>query len=325
MRSVYESCRRRLEEPSSLHAVLAGGPEVFADPSRRFDVESLIRLIRTTEDMTGDNTIGLKVGQDFRPSTFQDIGYGMIFSSNLREALAFNQKYQRLTQEAGTTRLVVDDASARIVWTAYHADAEWMRPITEAVFSGYAAFGRWISWMHQAEIRAMHFRHSESGQRAACEELFACPVHFDSDEDALVMPQGFADAPLPQSNPALVRIVSKRLDRALEMLEAPATTHAQVFRYVETMLGETTPTLLQIATSMGISPRTLRRRLSAEGHSFRDVVDAVRRETCEIYLHERSRSTAEIAQLLGYSEQSAFTRAFKRWFGMTPSKYLAGK
>lgn len=90
------------------------------------------------------------------------------------------------------------------------------------------------------------------------------------------------------------------------------------------VLSEGVPTLSLIASELGISARTLQRRLSDQGHSFQGVVDMARQDLAQRLLRETDYSLAEVAFLTGFAEQSGFTRAFKRWAGQTPRSYRLG-
>lgn len=95
----------------------------------------------------------------------------------------------------------------------------------------------------------------------------------------------------------------------------------RVRRAVTDTLSEGVPTLSAIASELGVGPRTLQRRLFASGHSFQGIVDMARKDLAQRLLQETELCLAEIAFLTGFSEQSGFTRAFKRWAGQTPRSY----
>jgi AraC-like DNA-binding protein len=96
---------------------------------------------------------------------------------------------------------------------------------------------------------------------------------------------------------------------------------SSVTRLLASALRGGDPSLEAIARQMHLSGRTLQRKLQAEGSSFADVLDRTRRSTADVYLRRRELALTEVAYLLGFSEQSAFTRAFQRWYGMPPSRY----
>jgi len=324
LKSYFDTCVAHGCDPKALIKILDAGPEPFANPARRFSNEVTIEMMHAAEALIGDSAIGLAAGRDFRPSTFLDIGLALISSATLREALAVNERYQALTQQLGKTHLSVKPTKAVITWRPYINNPERMRPITEAVFAGYAVFGRWLTWLYDKEIAGMEFRHKRPPHAAQCENLFACDVVFEARLDQMYLDPALVDMPLPNANKDLLDVLCKRLDRQLRELQAPLTTETQTYHCVQAMLADGAPSLASVAKALGTSERTLRRRLSQEGVSFRSIVESARKEACDVYIRERKKSIAEIAQAVGYSEQSAFTRAFRNWYGAPPSEYING-
>ncbi|MEO1243847.1 MAG: AraC family transcriptional regulator [Pseudomonadota bacterium] len=323
LRSYYETCVAKGCDPAPLKEILDSGSEPFENVARRFSNETVIAMMHKAEALTGDSTIGLAAGRDFRPSTFLDIGLALISSATLREALAINEKYQALTQQLGKTHFSVSADKAVISWRPYIDDAERMRPITEAVFAGYAVFGRWLTWLYDKEIAGMYFRHRRTAHAAESDDLFGCEVTYGARLDEMHLDPALADMPLPNANKDLLDVLCARLDRQLKELQAPMTAQTETYHCVQAMLADGSLSLSRVAKALGTSERTLRRRLSMEGVSFRTVVEAARKEACEVYIRERKKSIAEIAQAVGYSEQSAFTRAFRNWYGAPPSEYIS--
>jgi AraC-like DNA-binding protein len=327
-RSIYNSCVELGCPEPALQAVFQNAPECFNDPTARYDQSLLIDMLHAAEKATGNSAIGLQAGSQFRPSTFLDIGYGLIACQNLREALAFNYQYQRLTQEIGRTSVVVDGEIARIKWRTQIKDFDYVRPATEAAFAGYAVLGRWLTWDSKAKVRAMYFRHGEVAHAQLCESLFQCPVYFNAAQDVMELDAETLLRPMPQANATLLAHLRVRLDRALAEFEGGLGVQARVRDIIQQLLSDggndgAAPDLVNVAAILNMSERTLRRRLADEGGTFRQVLTEARQEACEIYLKERRWSVAELAQMLGYSEHSAFSRAFKKWFGMPPSQYVA--
>lgn len=322
MRSFYDSCIMRGADSKPLLSAIGADPAPFANPARRFPNETVLDMLHLAEALTGDTAMGVHAGRDFRPTTFMDVGMAIMSAGSLREALAVNEKYQALTQQLGKTHLSVTRDSAAITWRPYIDDAERMRPATEAAFAGYAVFGRWLTWLYDKEVAAMHFRHARPPHAAQCDALFGCEVRYRAPLDMMELDPGLVDMPLPQANPDLLKVLCTRLDSALTALYQPMSATEEVFHCIQSELERGAPNLAKVAAALGYSERTLRRRLAREGASFRGIVEAARKDACELYLRERKKTIAEIAQALGYSEQSAFTRAFKGWYGKPPSAYV---
>ena len=237
----------------------------------------------------------------------------------------FSSLYQPLLLQIGLTDVTKNGKSAYVTWETDITDSEYLRPYVEKFFGGVAAFGRWVTWDQDMKIIGMHFRHSEPGDLTAYEDIFRCPVFFNSDQNMMEVPRGLVEHKMPQPNPALVTNIRQTLDRDLADLGKPLTAAREVFQVIRTLLVEQPPSIGRVAEIYGTTERTLRRRLKDEGTTYRDILENVRKEACEFELKRGTHSIADLAQSLGYSEQSAFTRAFKDWYGISPSQYIQTK
>jgi len=317
--SFFATCVELGVDSSRLAAILEASPPYFRNPLERFGCENVLEMLAFAMRETGNRSIGLSAGTRFRPSTFLDVGQAFISANSLRHALAVNAKYQRLTQEFGATRLDVDKRSARVVWSPFTDDAERLRPITEAVYAGYVSIGRWLLWHYNEDAQIVYFRHTKPCDPDPCAEYFGCEIRYEQPYDCLEFKAALADFELPQANPELLRTLEARLDRALENLDHLHKLSNRVHQCVLYSLGQQPVSVTSVAQQLGMTEQTLARGLKSEGASFRDILQDVRKQNAEFYLRENRRSLADIALALGYSDQSAFTRAYRSWHGVPPS------
>ena len=174
---------------------------------------------------------------------------------------------------------------------------------------------------------AVFFKHEASHDLTAHEDWFGCPVHYGTDLDAIQVSEDLLEMPNKLGDAGISRYLEVHLDDEVaalidEKALADEQTLAQRVRTsVADSLSEGVPTMSAVASTFGMSSRTLQRRLGAEGYSFQALVDAARRELAERLLRMSSYSLAEVAFLTGFSEQSAFNRAFRRWAGQTPRSF----
>jgi AraC-like DNA-binding protein len=317
--SFFATCIEAGASAQRLGEILGAGETHFANPLERFECDRVLDMIAYAQEETGERSLGLKTGMRVSPSTFLDVGRAFTSANSLRHALSINAKYQRLTQEFGKTHLDVDRMSARITWTPYTEDAQWLRPVTEAAFVGYASIGRWLLWHYNEDALVMKFRHSMPCDPDPCAEFFGCEVRYDQPENCLEFKAALADLPLPQANPDLLRTLEARLSRALENLDNLHRLANRVHHCVLYSLGTVPVSLTSVARQLSMSEQSLARVLKQEGTSFREILQDVRKNNAEFYLRENRRSLSEIALALGYADQSAFTRAYRSWHGIPPS------
>lgn len=322
--SFFATCVELGVPADDLAEILQAQSPHFANPLERFECDHVLDMLDHAQNVTGNRSIGVSAGTRFRPSTFLDVGQAFISANSLRHALAVNAKYQRLTQQFGTTHLDVDKRSARVVWTPYTDDAQRLRPITEAVYAGYVSIGRWLLWHYNEDAQIVYFRHSRPSDPDPCEEYFGCEIKYDQPLDCLEFKANLADFELPQANSELLRTLEARLDRALDNLDNLERLTNRVHQCVLYSLGQQSVSLASVAEQLGQSEQAITRGLKLEGSSFRAILQDVRQQNAEFYLSENRRSLAEIALALGYSDQSAFTRAYRGWHGVPPSLRARG-
>lgn len=153
---------------------------------------------------------------------------------------------------------------------------------------------------------------------------FRCPVHFGADRDALEVATKVAVRPNRLSDNGMSRFFETHLDNQLSQISDRSELEQGILDQIGEALSEGVPTLAEIAGCMGMSSRTLQRRLSAEGLAYQDLVSSARKSLSEQLLRRTDYALAEIAFLTGFSDQSTFTRAFKRWHQQTPANYRRG-
>lgn len=168
---------------------------------------------------------------------------------------------------------------------------------------------------------AVYFKHPAPGTTSAHEEYFGCPVHFGSDRDALAVSAEKLQIPNRLGDPTISEFFDTHMEQELAELEDNCGLGKRVRIQVAQALSEGVPSLIDIARRLNMSSRTLQRRLADQALSFQTLVDDSRRELSERLLNRTHYSLSEIAFLTGFSEQSAFNRAFKRWAGKTPRSY----
>ena len=168
---------------------------------------------------------------------------------------------------------------------------------------------------------AVYFKHPQPSDISAHEAYFGCRVHFGADRDGLAVSEAMLEAPNRLGDSGVSSFLDAHLEHAVTEVTQRETLERRVGDRVTQVLSEGVPTVSDVAAALGMSGRTLQRRLADEGHAFQRIVDTARRELAERLLRRSDYSLAEIAFLTGFSEQSAFNRAFKRWAGQTPRSF----
>ena len=294
-------------------------PASSPDGLARFPVSRHSQLIERAIAATGDPALALRVGQTVRAEHYGVVGYVVMACPTLAEAIERMQRFERLVNDANRVQLRREAGSMIMEW-----GAEGFSPgrlYDEFGISALVTFTRQITGVHWHPQR-VNFRHADPGYPAVYAETFGCEVCFDQPRTGIVAPVHYLDVRLPGMNAGLRAV----LDQQAEQILAKAPDFADIWlrslhKAVHAALAEGGADLPGTAASLGVSARTLQRRLQAQGLSFQDVLDEVRHRSAEHYLADRRLQLSDVALLLGYSEQSAFNRAFKRWTGRTPRQW----
>jgi AraC-like DNA-binding protein len=324
--SYLETCIESGAERERLLAFVPKDFHQFDSPEgaildKRFSTEILFQILAETEKITGKSEIGLLCGENLRPESLNEIGTAIMCCKSFRQVILVNRHYQALTQQLGRTNLKMGDGHAKLLWEPYYTDPEYGRVITDVVMAGHATFGRWLSWVHNQKPIAIHLRHGKPDYSAAYDKMFDCPVLYNQADNAMLIDIIALDIPLPQANEVSLHEICKRLDIELAKLEPSRSFHKQVADLLKLDIMNGPLNLPQTARRLGLSPRSLRRNLTVENTNFRQILEQVRQQICKEMLSENV-PLLSIAGRLGYSQQSAFNRAFKQWFGMTPKAYV---
>lgn len=169
----------------------------------------------------------------------------------------------------------------------------------------------------------VELQHQQPADTTAHRPIFGPNIHFRSERDAISFDRATSELPVVGADPALGELVMAHARALYERLPEDTTWTSRVQRLVGGELPRSMLGIDDVATRLSVPKRTLQRRLKEEGTSFEELTDALRRQLAERYLREQRLGVQETAFLLGYSDVSAFHRAFQRWTGVSPTRFRA--
>ncbi len=321
LKSFYKSAIEFGVRKELLPDIPNGGIKGLDHKNRRYPAQLLLDVIGASKKQMDDPALGLRFGLNLRPERNIDVIYALAFCHDLKEVIEFNIAYQPLIQEIGRTRLELTEKHAKCVWTPHIDGLENLPEFVEAIFAGYASIGRWLLWTTDPPIEGMRFRHSRSSDTHLYNVTFGDKVEFNANVDEIIFRREALDALMPSRNPNMIKRLRPQLDQLLAELETSNHLVADIKVHIKDRLNLGSVSINDLCDNFNISERTLRRRLISENTSFRELVMICRRELIEIYLTDESMSFAQIAQALGFNDQSSFSRAFKQWYGVSPRSY----
>ena len=238
----------------------------------------------------------------------------------LRASFARSERYWRLLTSVSEYEVRHERGNA---WMILHRAGErrlGMRLSNEATLASIATIIREVSSEPFSPLE-VRLKHPAPRSVTAHEAYFGCRVVGEADRDALLIPAAALGAANRLGDEGITRYLLAHLDEALRRVEDRSSLRDTVQDAVAGSLAEGVPKVADVARRLGMSERTLHRRLSDEGLTFQKLVDEARRDLAKGLLVQSDYSLADIAFLTGFSEQSAFNRAFRRWMDQTPTAF----
>lgn len=309
-----------LDKPALFKSV-GVDPDAAVDPKRMIEDTDYYRFIeRIARADPRAVDLPLRVGASMRCDDYGAYGLAWKSALNLRGSCERAERYARVLTSVSSYSVSDTEEGALML---LHREGErrlGLRLSNENTIASIVAMSQEVSTT-EFRAKAIFFKHRSPGSAAAHERHFGCPVHFGADMDGLLIAHEVMLTPNQLGDRSISQFFDQHLEEAVSNLSEAATLERQVRDQIAQSLSEGVPTITEIAERLNLSGRTLQRRLSDRGYSFQTLVDDSRRELAKRLLKETDYPLAEIAFLTGFSEQSAFTRAFKRWAGQTPRSF----
>jgi AraC-like DNA-binding protein len=320
---VVDACAVLGVDTSAVLAAAGIDAAVVADPEGRVSLDQMRVFWSEAVSRSGDPAIGLHAAQHLSHGHNGLIDYLFGYASTVGEGIGLMMRYLPLVNNWIVPAIEVDDDDATlsldVVWR------EIPRTTAEYVFAMLVVRGRavwrvdWAPALIRFEFPAPR-PPERLGEHA---RVLGCGIEFGADATQMIVAREVWDTEVKTADPGLVALLQAQADEMLQRLPAASGFVDDVRQVVRVRLAEPGHRIEQVAAQLGMSPRTLQRRLAEGGTSYAAVVDQVRLEAAKQALADSTNSLAEIAFLIGFEEQSSFSRAFKRWTGLSPSEHRA--
>lgn len=299
-------------------------PSLLAHPHERLPGSSAARLWDAAIALTGDPLLGLHLTEHYRTGALSILGYVILNCRTGLEVLERLARFAALLNDGIHVRTSVDGPLVVVHFetsgTVGDALADDDRQEMETMAAGVVLTLRRV--VDRPFVPAqVWFRHAAQGPVAEYHRIFGAPVRFGQAEHRVALPHADLAVPIPTADPTLLQLFETHAAERLGTLTQRGETTQRVLRLLVSGLTGTAPDLERVARALATSARQLQRTLHDEGTSFQALLDEVRRDTALARLRTPGATASEVALLLGFSEASAFTRAFRRWTGTTPSAW----
>ena len=292
-------------------------PETLFDQGARISIKQFQRLDLKAAELSGDPFFGLKAAEYFRPAHLGSLGFAWLASSSLRTAFQRLSRYARVINEKLTVELEED---GRFFYVSIDAQLPMLseRIREEGQLAILVKICRVIAGK-DFQPAMVHFRQAEPADTGYYYELFRCSIEFEAEHTRFVIARGEVDKRLTGSNDELAKLNEHIVVKYLAHREKADIINRAKAAIIDN-LGSGGVTEISVAESLHMTPRNMHRKLQKEDTSFKVLLTGIRRELAQQYIQDRSKTLTEISFLLGFSEVSSFSRAYKGWTGQPPSE-----
>ncbi|MFY0601707.1 MAG: AraC family transcriptional regulator ligand-binding domain-containing protein [Cyclobacteriaceae bacterium] len=285
------------------------------------------QIVEESVALSGDPYFGLHAGENLNLSAAGLIAQLTQTSETVKQALELCCEFANLGCSALPMALVEEGDCYKVTMTpnpiwAVQSDVA-VRHTTEGVIAFNIKEFHSLTRMKHSPVK-IHLTWERQHNVEELERVYGCLVCFEKDEIAIFLNKSHVEEKIVTSDYNLLRILIAHAEEKSAGIKTDKGFAALVKESVVNLVKPEFPTIEQVASHLNVSPRTLQRRLKEEGQNFKDIIENLRKDFALSYLKRSDLSIGEVAYLLSYADISAFTRAFKRWMGVTPNDYRKG-
>jgi AraC-like DNA-binding protein len=307
-------------------AIAAAGidPLVLDNANGRIPGEQFQRLIKALLAASNDSLMGLNSSRHVQPGSYSVLGYITMSCATMGDAIERIPTYERLVGDMGVTDIKQNKDSIFLSWQCAYTDSLVRLHMIDNVLASWTNFARWLANQDTSPERI--FLEREAPKHLAeikqYEDFFKCPITFSQAKSGIELDKELLKTPLRQPDLLLLKTLESHASQQINELESASGSFSlQVAHAIRKQLnmGQTRKEL--IADEFCLSPRTLQRKLVAEGTSYQNIVDEIRLDMAKQLLNDSKIAIQDIAYNLGFSDSGSFHRRFKQWTGKTPGEF----
>jgi len=303
------------------HLITMTGLETahFENLDGRIPLHKLVTLWHAAVELTQNPALGLQIGAQSDPKNAGIISLVCMNAPTLGEMLSRIIRYMRLIAESDRFELVEENECVRFVFQIEAPEAFTIYGIERTFTMGL----NWINTFVGTNIKPkeVHFQYRRPDYIHEYDRIFSCPLFFEQEGNTIVFDKNILNIPAISYNVYLDELIQKQTKQLLDELGTDKEIKWQTQQLILKQLPTGDLNVDIISEKMNMSRRTLARKLKEENTSFQDLLEKTRKELATDYLKRNTLSINDIAFMLGFSESSAFSRAFKRWCGHNPQEY----
>lgn len=321
LQPLLEAAAARGVTAQALAAAAGLAPDALDPLPEQFPADQYVRLLDIASGLARDPHFGLHVGERVKLGTYTVYGLILLSCRDFGQAFEQTMRYEQLAHDLGRSELQVRDGVAQYTWHSNYPPRH--RHLADSVFAGIRVFGNWLAGtpLPPADLQLMHDG-GDVAQREEYARVFGAMPRFGAASNTASFDAAMLRWPVPNADVSLYPVLQQHAEQLLaQRVQPEAGIVAQVHAVIVRRLSHGQVRLASVAEELGLTTRTLQRKLSDVGASFQQVLDQSRFELARNYLRQPGLGLVDIAFLLGYQEQSAFNHAFREWSGMNPGAW----
>jgi AraC-like DNA-binding protein len=297
-------------------------PRDLADPDGRVPFDSHVRLWQAIDADPRAQDFGFWLGANVSLRMLGVVGFAMQHAPDVRAAFGCLERYRRLINDQVSP--IIDELPDRVVFRrAELPEIARLATIVVAAPVGTLTLLRELTGVSASTPLALEaaFQHPAPANVERYYGVLGCPIAFNAPETRIALRREAFALPVRRPDPGLFAYLERHASALQARVADRQSLSARIREAIVGQLSEGEPSQALLARQLALSERTLQRRLRDEGTSFAALLEQIRSELSLMYLSDDALAIFEVAYLLGYSEPSAFNRAFKRWTGQSPREY----
>ena len=318
-RAMVAACERLGLDADVLLRSAGISRKVLEDPDARLEAAKVGALWTRAYEMSGDPVLSLHAAEACPLGAYKVIDYMAANASSVGEAFRYAARYFWLVNTA--IRLPIDASGDPVTFDVEDESgpAGVSRPYAEYCFAAFVLHVRGGTGV-DFPLRRITFVHRAPPDIREHERIFGCPVKFGAEHNRLFIDRAVWETPTAGAHPGVLQVLTEHADLLLQKLPRGPDLVERTRRAIGERLRGGDSSLEGVARELSTSARSLQRHLRDLGYSYNSLADEVRAATARLYLEQPDIAISEVAYLLGFSDQSTFNRAFKRWTGDTPAR-----
>ncbi len=303
-------------------------PLVLDNANGRIQGAQFQALIKALIKLSVDPLMGLNSSLHVQPGSYSVLGYITMSCATMGDAIERIPTYERLVGDMGVTHIEQDSHSIFLNWQCAYTDKLVRQHMIDNVLASWTNFARWLANQDASPERILleRAKPNSAQETKRYEDFFQCPIFFSQEKSGVALAKNLLKTPLRQPDLLLLKTLESHASQQINELENDLGSFSlQIANAIKKQLimGQARKEL--IADEFGLSPRTLQRKLVAEGTSYQQLSDEIRLDMAKQFLSDSKLAIQDIAYNLGFSDSGSFHRRFKQWTGQTPGEFRANK